>query len=114
MYSRELWIEYDDAKDISEGEKITLMKWGNANVTKKVTEGNKITIWANIDEEDADLFFGIDGGDAENEPDSGQTNNDGDDNDDDSKGGPVKLDQKKHHTLGVVKSSFSGCRRRDH
>jgi tRNA synthetases class I (E and Q), anti-codon binding domain len=55
MYSRELWIEYDDAKDISEGEKITLMKWGNANVTKKVTEGNKITIWANIDEEDKDF-----------------------------------------------------------
>ena len=55
MYSRELWIEYDDAKDIVEGEKITLMKWGNANVTKKVTDVNKITIWANIDEQDKDF-----------------------------------------------------------
>ncbi len=71
------------------------------------SDDDEDVIMANIDEEDADLFFGIDGGDAENEPDSGQTNNDGDDNDDDSKGGPVKLDQKKHHTLGVVKSSFS-------
>jgi len=55
IYGRELWIERDDASDIFEGEKITLMKWGNALITKKVVEGNKISLWATIDENDKDF-----------------------------------------------------------
>ena len=55
MYGRDLWIEREDASEIAEGEKITLMKWGNATVSKKVVEGDKITIYANIDEKDQDF-----------------------------------------------------------
>lgn len=52
MYGRDLWIEREDASEIAEGEKITLMKWGNATISKKVVEGDNITIYANIDEKD--------------------------------------------------------------
>ena len=34
-YYREIWIENDDAAAIEEGEKVTLMKWGNLIVQKK-------------------------------------------------------------------------------
>ena len=34
-YFNQVWIEVDDAETIQEGEKITLMKWGNLVVTKK-------------------------------------------------------------------------------
>ena len=34
-YYREIWIENDDAAAIEEGEKVTLMKWGNLVVQKK-------------------------------------------------------------------------------
>jgi len=33
--SKNVLIEYDDAKSIAEGEKITLMKWGNIKITGK-------------------------------------------------------------------------------
>jgi hypothetical protein len=33
IYGKEVWIEKDDAVSIVEGEKITLMKWGNVIVT---------------------------------------------------------------------------------
>lgn len=51
-YGRDLWIERDDAMDIAEGEKITLMKWGNATVTKKIVNGDKVELIAKIDEAD--------------------------------------------------------------
>ena len=51
----------------------------------------------NVDEENADLFFGIDGGDEEDDSNE----------DDDTKCVVVKPDEKKNHRLGVVKSSFS-------
>jgi len=35
VYGNEVWIETDDASAIEEGEKVTLMKWGNITVTKK-------------------------------------------------------------------------------
>jgi len=38
--------------DITEGEKITLMKWGNATVTKKIVNGDKVELIATIDEAD--------------------------------------------------------------
>ena len=55
IYGKELWIEYDDAIELSEGEKITLMKWGNATISKKVVDGKNIQLWANIDEADKDF-----------------------------------------------------------
>lgn len=55
IYGKELWIEYDDAIDIAEGEKVTLMKWGNATVSKKVVEGKNVSLWATVDEEDKDF-----------------------------------------------------------
>jgi hypothetical protein len=50
----------------------------------------------NVDEENADLFFGIDGGDEED-----------DSNEDEDTKCVVKPNEKKNHRLGVVKSSFS-------
>ena len=35
LSGKEVWIETGDAKEINTGDKITLMKWGNAMVTKK-------------------------------------------------------------------------------
>jgi len=55
VYGRELLVEKEDAAEIAEGEKFTLMKWGNATVTKKVVEGDKITLYATIDETDQDF-----------------------------------------------------------
>lgn len=55
LYGRELWIEREDAADVVEGEKITLMKWGNATVTKKIVDGTNITLHATIDEADQDF-----------------------------------------------------------
>lgn len=54
IYGTELWIERDDALEIAQGEKITLMKWGNATVTKKVVDGQNIQLWATVDEADKD------------------------------------------------------------
>jgi glutamyl/glutaminyl-tRNA synthetase len=34
IYGKEVWIEKDDAVSIVEGEKITLMKWGNVFITQ--------------------------------------------------------------------------------
>lgn len=56
IFSRNLFIERDDASSIQEGEKITLMKWGNATVTRKeVGENGSITLFANVDEADKDF-----------------------------------------------------------
>ena len=46
-----LWIEKDDADAIEEGEKITLMKWGNVTITKK-TEG---VLYGKLDLNDKDF-----------------------------------------------------------
>ena len=34
QFGRTLWLEADDANDCAEGEEVTLMRWGNAIVTK--------------------------------------------------------------------------------
>ena len=55
LFGKEVWIETGDAKEINTGDKITLMKWGNAMVTKK--EENKdgsISLWADLKTEDTD------------------------------------------------------------
>lgn len=38
-----LYIEQDDTKDIVEGQKLTLYKWGNSLVTKIEKENDKVT-----------------------------------------------------------------------
>lgn len=47
-YSKELIIEKADAEEIKEGEKITLMKWGNVTITRK-EDGH---LWGTLDEAD--------------------------------------------------------------
>jgi len=55
LYGRNLFIERDDAKTIEVGEKVTLMKWGNAVITKKEADGENFKISATIDEDDKDF-----------------------------------------------------------
>jgi len=54
-YGQNCFIEMDDAKDIVEGEKVTLMKWGNCTIHKRVEEGGKVTLYGKIDEADQDF-----------------------------------------------------------
>jgi len=55
IYGKELWIEKDDADAIEEGEKITLMKWGNVTITKKEVEGETVKLYGKIDPADKDF-----------------------------------------------------------
>lgn len=55
IYGKELWIESDDAKAIEEGEKITLMKWGNVTITQKEADGDKFTLYGKVDPSDKDF-----------------------------------------------------------
>ncbi len=55
MYSREAWIERDDAKDLAIGEKVTLMKWGNVTITAKEAQGENWVLRGTIDEADKDF-----------------------------------------------------------
>jgi glutamyl-tRNA synthetase len=51
--ANKLLIEYDDAKEIVEGQKLTLYKWGNSLVTKVEKEGDVIkTITVKLTPED--------------------------------------------------------------
>lgn len=52
VYAKELWIEKDDAVAITEGEKITLMKWGNVLITKVEKNGDDILLHGKVDPED--------------------------------------------------------------
>lgn len=55
MYGKDLWIEKDDALAINEGEKITLMKWGNVIITKKEEIDGVITLTGTVDPTDKDF-----------------------------------------------------------
>ena len=55
IYSKELWIEKDDAKSIAEGEKVTLMKWGNVTISKKEETEQSIVLTGKIDRNDKDF-----------------------------------------------------------
>jgi glutamyl-tRNA synthetase len=50
-------IEFEDASELKEGEKITLMKWGNIVLSKveKSEDGNSITLEGKFDPEDKDF-----------------------------------------------------------
>lgn len=54
-YSKEILIEREDAEMIAEGEKITLMKWGNCHITSKKGEGDSLVLTGKIDETDKDF-----------------------------------------------------------
>ena len=56
MYGKELYIEKEDAEEIVEGEKITLMKWGNVNISKIVKETNgTFHLTGTVNESDMDF-----------------------------------------------------------
>lgn len=56
IYARDLYIERDDAAEIKEGDKVTLMKWGNVTVHKKESHDNgNFTLYGKIDENDKDF-----------------------------------------------------------
>lgn len=55
MYGKNLIIERDDAKDLQVGKKFTLMKWGNATVTRRVENGDSFELFATVDEADKDF-----------------------------------------------------------
>ena len=53
-YYNKILIENDDAKDLKEGDKITLLKWGNAFISKieKVGNSSKINVKLALDDKD--------------------------------------------------------------
>ena len=59
VYGKEVWIERDDAAHIKEGEKITLMKWGNVTITQIQVAGEgdnqQYTLHGQIDLNDKDF-----------------------------------------------------------
>jgi len=48
-------IEKIDAEAIEVGEKITLMKWGNVNITKKESDGDVLHLTGVYDDADKDF-----------------------------------------------------------
>lgn len=52
MFGRNLIIESEDAKTVEVGQKVTLMKWGNATITRREVVGDSYELFATIDEED--------------------------------------------------------------
>lgn len=55
MYGSDLLVERDDVKDLAIGQKVTLMKWGNATITRRETVGDSFELFATIDEADKDF-----------------------------------------------------------
>lgn len=52
--SNEIYIEYDDAKDLKVDEKITLMNWGNCFIRAVHTEGENILLEGELAESDTE------------------------------------------------------------
>jgi len=56
LYGKEIYIERGDAKDVNVGEKVTLMKWGNAVITlKEERPDGTIELHADLAVEDKDF-----------------------------------------------------------
>ena len=55
MYGSDLLVERDDVKDLAIGQKVTLMKWGNATITRRETLDDSFELFATIDEADKDF-----------------------------------------------------------
>lgn len=52
MQGKNCLIEKSDAELIKEGDKVTLMKWGNVNITKKTVKGDQIELEGTYDKDD--------------------------------------------------------------
>lgn len=56
FFSNKIIVEKDDALPVAEGEKITLLKWGNAKVLeKKVADDGSVALKAELNIEDQDF-----------------------------------------------------------
>lgn len=55
MYGRDLLIEKADADSIVVGQRVTLMKWGNATITERKEAGDSFELVATMDEADKDF-----------------------------------------------------------
>jgi glutamyl-tRNA synthetase len=55
MFGQNLLIEKDDAAALVVGQKITLMKWGNATITRREESKDTFELTATIDEADKDF-----------------------------------------------------------
>ena len=55
LYGESLWVEKGDASEVEVGEKITLLKWGNAIVTKKEEINGELVLHADLLPEDKDF-----------------------------------------------------------
>ena len=44
LFSNEIYLEYDDVKDMAVGEEVTLMDWGNAFVTALTPSGDSFSV----------------------------------------------------------------------
>lgn len=55
MYGQNVIIEREDAKDLKVGQRFTLMKWGNATLTRREDSGDSFELFATIDEADKDF-----------------------------------------------------------
>jgi len=56
LYGKEIYVEKGDAKDLAVGEKITLMKWGNAVITMKEEKPDgTLELYADLKVEDKDF-----------------------------------------------------------
>jgi glutamyl-tRNA synthetase len=54
-YGKKIWVETEDAKDLAVGEKVTLMKWGNAVIKSKNEKKGALTLTAELTPEDKDF-----------------------------------------------------------
>jgi len=50
-----VFIEKEDAESATEGEKVTLMKWGNITISKKEKTGDLWTLYGKLDLDDKDF-----------------------------------------------------------
>jgi len=53
--SNSLYLEYEDASNINEGEKITLMKWGNVMINKVTKTENSVSLEGEFLKDDNDF-----------------------------------------------------------
>jgi glutamyl-tRNA synthetase len=53
--TNELYLEFEDANTLQVGEKITLMKWGNATIASVEPQGDGLLLKANLLEDDKDF-----------------------------------------------------------
>lgn len=55
MYGQNLLVEGADVKDLTVGQKVTLMKFGNVTITRRETVGDSFELYGTVDEADKDF-----------------------------------------------------------